>query len=102
MNYYHIIIVKWKFLPWTHEIQFLSWTHEIPPWGGIRPRLGTTALGRRDAQFEGHGPRRLILNVQIVLNYASTVIKKRCKNRPLSIEKLDNAVSAKRIFQVIS
>jgi len=26
---------KWKFLPWTHE---------IPPWGGIPPRLGTTAL----------------------------------------------------------
>jgi len=27
--------MKWKFLPWTHE---------IPPWGGIPPRLGTTAV----------------------------------------------------------
>jgi len=29
------LIMKWKFLPWTHE---------IPPWGGIPPRLGTTEL----------------------------------------------------------
>ena len=27
--------MKWKFLPWTHE---------IPPWGGIPPRLGTIGL----------------------------------------------------------
>ena len=42
----------------------------------------------------------MILNVQIVLDFAYIVTHKRCKNRTLNIEKLANAVSAKGIFEV--
>jgi len=41
----------------------------------------------------------VILNVQMVLDFAYTVTHKRCKNRILNIEKLNKAASTKPIFQ---
>ena len=38
------LIIKWKFLPWTHK---------IPPWGGIPTRLGTTAPHNLDSLLHG-------------------------------------------------
>jgi len=35
--------IKWKFLPWTHE---------IPPQGGIPHRLGTTDVQRSEKQVK--------------------------------------------------
>jgi len=56
----------------------------------------TTCITKRSSAGRRVG---IDFKYQIVLDFACTVTHKTCENRPLNIEKLNNAVSTKRIFE---